>query len=252
MVLSLSRWMGKVAIVTGASSGIGAAIADALVANGVIVAGLARRSERIQERAKKLQGKLHAIRTDMRKEDEIIKAFKWVEKNLGQVHILINNAGVSTESFLANGDTEAWRNIFDVNVMGLCIATREAVKSMTTNDINGHIVHISSIAGHKIVNVPGINAYTASKHAVTALAGTLRNEFLTLGSKIKITSVSPGLVISEMTTLGTGYSAERQEMMKSQPILKPEDVADAVCYALSTPENVEINELTITPVGERI
>ncbi|XP_015836276.2 farnesol dehydrogenase [Tribolium castaneum] len=255
MVLSLCRWVGKVAIVTGASSGIGAAIADALVENGLIVAGLARRSERIEERAKKLEGKegkLHAVKTDMRKEDEITKAFKWVEKNLGQVHILINNAGVAKEGLLSNGDTEAWRNTFDVNVMGLCIATREAVKSMTANNINGHIIHINSVAGHKVVYFPGINVYTASKHAVTALAETLRHEFLARGSKIKITSVSPGFVISEMTTLNTGYSPERQKMLKSQPILKPEDIADAVCYVLSTPETVQINELLITPVGERM
>ncbi|XP_970629.1 farnesol dehydrogenase [Tribolium castaneum] len=255
MVLSLCRWEGKVAVVTGASSGIGAAIADALVENGLIVAGFARRSELIEARAKNLEGKkgkLHAVKTDMSKEDEIIKAFKWVEDNLGHVHILINNAGVSKESFLANGDAEAWRNTFDVNVIGLCIATREAVKSMTANNINGHIIHINSIAGHKVVNFPGINVYSASKYAVAALAETLRHEFLALGSKIKITSISPGLVISEMTTLSTGYSPERLEMLKSLPILKSEDIADAVCYVLSTPETVQINELTITPVGEKL
>lgn len=123
----------------------------------------------------------------MSKEEDIIKSFKWIDDNLGHVHVLVNNAGVAKETFLANGDASLWKATFDVNVMGLCIATREAVKIMTANNINGHIIHINSVAGHKVVNFPGINVYTASKHAVTALAETLRHEFIALGSKIKIT-----------------------------------------------------------------
>lgn len=88
---------------------------------------------------------------------------------------------------LIDGDSQAWKTIFDVNVLGLCIATREAVKSMKENNIDGHIIHINSIAGHKIPLFPGLNVYPASKHAITALTETLRIEFNTLGLKIKIT-----------------------------------------------------------------
>jgi NADP+-dependent farnesol dehydrogenase len=212
MVLSMDRWVGKVAVVTGASSGIGAGISEFLVDQGLIVSeatpktpiigsfqvvGLARRSELVEELAKKLTGKkgqLHAVKADVSNEEDVVKAFKWVEDNLGHVHILINNAGVAKENFLCNGDAAAWKGTLDVNVLGLCIATREAVKSMTANNINGHIIHINSVAGHKIPNFPGINIYTASKHAVTALAETLRQEFNHLGSKIKITvGLSSGL-----------------------------------------------------------
>jgi NADP+-dependent farnesol dehydrogenase len=134
VVVSLDRWIGKVAIVTGASGGIGAAIAQQLVEEGLQVVGLARRVERVEELAKKLQGKkgkLHGVKADISKEEDIINAFKWTSDNLGPVHILVNNAGVSEKTNLTTeGDTEKWRKVFDTNVMGLCIATREAVKIM--------------------------------------------------------------------------------------------------------------------------
>ncbi|XP_063907464.1 farnesol dehydrogenase-like [Zophobas morio] len=253
MVLSLDRWVGKVAVVTGASSGIGAAIAQFLVDKGLIVAGLARRSELVDAKAKELSGKtgkLYAIKTDLAKEEDILNAFKWIEENLGHVHILINNAGLFKDNLLRNGDAAIWKQTFDVNVLGLCIATREAIKIMSANNINGHIIHINSVVGHKVLPFPGINVYPASKHAVTALTETLRHELNAVNSKIKTTSISPGLTDSEMTTLNTELSQERQNLFKSLPALKGEDVAEAVGYVLSTSENVQINELTITPVGE--
>ncbi|KAJ3651661.1 hypothetical protein Zmor_017686 [Zophobas morio] len=252
MVLSLERWVGKVAVVTGASSGIGAAIAEFLVDNGITVAGLARRSELIEEKAKQLSakpGKLHAIKTDMTKEEDILNAFKWTEENLGHVYILINSAGVAKDNFLRNGDTADWKQTFDVNVMGLCIATREAIKIMSANNINGHIIHINSVLGHKVVPFPGINVYIASKYAVTALTETLRQELSVIDSKIKTTSISPGLVATEMTNFDIECSEDSENILKSMPPLKTEDIAEAVGYVLSTAENVQINELTITPVG---
>jgi NADP+-dependent farnesol dehydrogenase len=154
------------------------------------VAGFARRSERVEELSKKLQGKkgkLFAVKVDMTKEDDILKGFKWVSEKLGPVHILVNNAGLTQQTNLTEGDTEKWKRIFDTNVLGLCIATREAVKIMKANKIDGHIIHINSVAGHTVPNFPGMNVYPASKHAVTALTETLRQEFNHLGLKIKIT-----------------------------------------------------------------
>jgi NADP+-dependent farnesol dehydrogenase len=134
VVVSLDRWVGKVAIVTGASGGIGAAIAQQLVEEGLQVVGLARRSERVEELAKKLhgkKGKLHAVKADISKEEDILNAFKWTSDNLGPVHVLVNNAGVAENTNLTTqGDTKKWKNVFDTNVMGLCIATREAVNIM--------------------------------------------------------------------------------------------------------------------------
>ncbi|KAJ3651599.1 hypothetical protein Zmor_017628 [Zophobas morio] len=253
MVLSMERWVGKVAIVTGASSGIGASIADTLVEHGLIVVGVARRSEIVEERAKKLtskKGKLHAVKADFTKEDEILGIFEWTTKNLGPVHILINNAGKASFTNLTEGPTEEWRKIWDLNVMGLCIATREAVKIMKENKINGHIVHINSVLGHKVIHLSTLNVYPASKYAVTALTETLRQEFNHLGLKIKVTSVSPGLVESEMTTGNKDLPEDRKAALKKTQALKPQDIADGVVYALSTPEHVQVHELTIKPVGE--
>jgi NADP+-dependent farnesol dehydrogenase len=154
------------------------------------VVGLARRVERVEETAKKLQGKkgkLHAVKADISKEEDILKAFKWTSDNLGPVHILVNNAGIIQETNLVGGDTEKWKSIFDTNVMGLCIATREAVKIMQDKKIDGHIIHINSTLGHGIPPLPGLNVYPASKFAVTALTETLRHELRHLGLKIKIT-----------------------------------------------------------------
>jgi NADP+-dependent farnesol dehydrogenase len=154
------------------------------------VAGFARRSERVEELSKKLQGKkgkLFAVKVDMTKEDDILKGFKWVSEKLGPVHILVNNAGITQNTNLTEGETEKWKKILHTNVLGLCIATREAVKVMKANKIDGHIIHINSVSGHGVPNFPGVNVYAASKHAVTALTETLRQEFNHLGLKIKIT-----------------------------------------------------------------
>ena len=100
---------------------------------------------------------------------------------------MINNAGKGSNSNLTEGKTEEWKSIFDLNVLGLCIATREAVKVMKENKINGHIIHVNSVLGHKIISAPNLNVYPASKFAVTALTETLRQELNHQGLKIKIT-----------------------------------------------------------------
>jgi NADP+-dependent farnesol dehydrogenase len=161
------------------------------------VVGTARRSELVEEHAKQLsgkKGKLHGIKADFSKEEDILKTFEWTTKNLGPVHILVNNAGITKETSLTEGKTEDWKATLDLNVLSLCIATREAVKVMKAKKINGHIIHINSVYGHTVFNVPNLNVYPASKYAVTALTETLRQELNHLGSKIKVT-VSPGLLV---------------------------------------------------------
>lgn len=128
----------------------------------------------------------------MAKEEDILKGFQWIKDNLGPVHILVNNAATSRTTTLMDGNTEFWKEVFDTNVLGLCIATREAVRDMRANNVSGHIIHINSGSGHRVVPIPNVNIYPASKHAVTALTETLRQELNSNQSKIKIT-VSDGV-----------------------------------------------------------
>ncbi|KAG5895117.1 hypothetical protein JTB14_008554 [Gonioctena quinquepunctata] len=251
MVVSMDRWRGKVAMVTGASSGIGAGIAKKLVEEGLIVVGVARREELIEKLASELygeKGKLFSFKADLSKEDEITEAFKWTKTNLGPVHILVNCAGVHSWESLLDGNTERWKNSFDVNVVALCIATKEATTVMREENIAGHIIHINSIGGHKVPPLPNMDVYSGTKFAVTALTETLRRELTRIKSSIRITSISPGAVDTPIFDR-TRDTQEFKELIGNN-ILKTEDIADAVIYVLSTPPHVQIHELTIKPVNE--
>ncbi|XP_069683514.1 farnesol dehydrogenase-like [Periplaneta americana] len=247
----MERWSGRVAVVTGTSSGIGAAIAQELVKKGLKVVGLARRVERVQEMATTLKsapGKLYPIKCDVTKEEEVKKAFKWVKDNLGGTDILVNNAGVISMNSLAGGPVENWRKILDLNVLGLSMCTKEALQSMKERGVDdGHIIHINSVSGHKVVDP--FFMYCGSKHAVTALTEGLRRELVNQKSKIRVTSVSPGAVTTEIGE-ASGATPEMLAMYKDIPFLAAEDVADAVLYVLGVPPHVQIHELTIKPVGE--
>ncbi|XP_052860261.1 farnesol dehydrogenase-like [Anopheles cruzii] len=244
----MDRWVGKVAVVTGASSGIGAATVKAFANAGMITVGLARRVERIDELKAELSaeaaGRLHSVRCDVTKEKDILAAFLHVEQHFGGVDVLVNNAGVARTAVgvLDANNTQALRDVVDTNLMGLMLCSREAFQSMKKRSVDGHIVHINSILGHKLLPMGGLNAYPASKFGVTALTETMRNELRLAGTKIKVTSVSPGLVRTEIIPNSMD--------IKSTAILEPEDIASAVLYAVGTPPRVQIHEIMVKPVGE--
>ncbi|KAL2748335.1 dehydrogenase/reductase SDR family member 11-like [Vespula maculifrons] len=244
----MERWVGKVAAVTGASAGIGAAIARQLVTNGMTVAGLARRTDKIEELASSLEGapgKLHAIECDVTKEESTTAAFSWIEENLGSLDLMINNAGIAKESSLTEGSLEDWRAVFEVNVLGVCLTIREATRLMRKKGEDGLIINIGSLAGERVPAVPGFGVYPSSKRALATLAQTLRNELG--GTKIRVTNISPGLVATELMA---SYSAFSDEVLAAMPSLKGQDVADAVSYVLSTPSNVVIQDIVLRPMGE--
>lgn len=192
----MERWSGKVAIVTGASSGIGAQVAIDLANAGVRVVGLARRVERIEELKVQVKPEFkenfHAFKCDVGNEDSVKSAFAWVEENLGGVHIIVNNAGCLRITNIVDEDnTKMLKDVVDTNLWGVVYGTREAFQSMKRHGINdGHIIIINSVLGHTVLRLDGftsLNMYAPTKFAITALTETVRREMRDLGTKVKIT-----------------------------------------------------------------
>jgi NADP+-dependent farnesol dehydrogenase len=192
----MERWSGKIAVVTGASSGIGAATVVDLVKAGMIVVGLARRQDRIEalksELPKNLQSNLHAIKCDVSKEEEITSTFANIEKSFGGIDVLVNNAGIIRATQLIDADNSSKiHEVVDTNLLGLVFCAREAIQSMRKRGDNGHIININSIAGHSPIIcldiMPSLNIYPATKYAVTAVTESLRQELIETGSKIRVT-----------------------------------------------------------------
>ncbi|CAG9837698.1 unnamed protein product [Diabrotica balteata] len=245
----MERWAGSVAFVTGASSGIGEAVVQQLVDSGLKVVGFARRKQLLDQLAKDLsskKGKFYTYEGDVSKESDVLKAYQWTKENVGPVSIVINNAGAINYSKILESTTEKWRQVLDVNVLGVCISTREAIKHMKENNIDGHVINLNSVLGHKVGSMDG-DIYGATKYAVTSLTETLRLELAKENSKIRVTSISPGAVQTE--TLDKVL-----ELAKLPPgavsTLAASDIADAIIYVLSAPQSVNVSELIIQVTGE--
>lgn len=191
----MDRWLNRTAVVTGASSGIGAACCKDLVAKGLVVVGLARRENRLQELKAELPAdqaaRFHYRKCDISDEQQVIDTFAWIDQTLGGTDVLINNAGIVRYTTITKeGNGADLRAILDTNVLGVSWATREAFQSQLRRKIDdGHIVIVNSIVGHGVPFMPGFsfNMYAPSKHAITALTEVLRQEFLAQGTKTKIT-----------------------------------------------------------------
>ncbi|XP_049299590.1 farnesol dehydrogenase-like [Anopheles funestus] len=243
----MDRWVGKVAVVTGASSGIGAAIAKDLAKAGMITIGLARRVERVeqlkQDLPKEAAGRLHAMKCDVSVETDIERTFQRIRDTYGGVDVLVNNAGIlRSVNLLDVGTTADIKAVLDTNVTGLVLCSQRAYQSMVERKVDGHIVHINSIAGHSVPNFPKLNIYPGTKHAVTAITEVMRQELRAAASKVKVTSISPGGVRTEIF--------EGVDVPEDMAMLESEDISEAVLYVIGTPPHVQVHELTIKPVGE--
>ena len=240
----MERWVGKVAVVTGASAGIGEEVVKQLIENGMNVVGLARRVEKLQELEKSLEGKsgkFYYVKVDLTSEENILAAFKWVKTTLKSIDVLINNAGVWKFTDLL-GDTNDWKEMFDTNIIGLNICSREAVKVMQELKTEGHIINVNSVVGHYNISfVKDISVYSATKRGVTSITENFREFMCQLNLPIKVTSVSPGLVDTEMIA---------SKKVPGCPILTSIDVANTIIYVLSTPQHVNITEIMVRPTGE--
>lgn len=194
----MERWTGKVAIISGASSGIGSAVAIDLVKAGLTVVGLARRAERVDELQKSIpanaKGKLYSLKCDVSNDDDVKKAFEWIEKTFGAVHVLVNNAGVSVlTSITEEGNDEKLKNVIQTNLWGLVSTTKKFFTLVKKyNVVGAHIININSVLGHDVFPTPLgrnpiYNVYPATKYGVTAVTETLRQEFSYHGLKTKVT-----------------------------------------------------------------
>ncbi|XP_055609191.1 farnesol dehydrogenase-like [Uranotaenia lowii] len=243
----MDRWVGKIAVVTGASSGIGAATAKELARSGMIVVGMARRVHLIEALRNELPtgaaDRLHAVKCDVRKEEEILTAFAYVKSKFGGVDVLVNCAAVtSIKTNLQIGNTQDVNDIYDTNVIGMILCSREAYLSMKSRSVDGHIIQMGSIAGHQIYDAPMMSIYSPSKFAVIGLTEAMRIELRNDKTGTKVTCISPGL-----TSPGIYRDVPGVENL---PSLQPSDVVDAIKYALDTPPRVQVHEVIVRPVGD--
>lgn len=250
----MNRWKGRVALVTGASVGIGAAICKQLVAAGMVVVGAARGVERVEALAKELKGQpgtLAPFKCDVTKDSDVMNLFAYIKKEHKGVDVCINNAGMSHNHSLLEGTTEEWREMLDVNVVGLCLCTREAVKSMQERKVDdGHIIHISSMSGHRVTQNPSVHFYTSTKFAVTALTEGLRQELRGLNSHIRVSAISPGLVETEFAPRMAKDESAGKAIYEKLQCLQADDIADAVHYLLSAPPHVQIHDMLLRPTEQ--
>ncbi len=248
----MAKLDGKVVVVTGASSGIGEATVRALAAEGAAVVAGARRKERLDglvEEVAKEGGKAIAVECDVTDEDQAHDLVRRAVEEFGRVDILVNNAGVMLLSTVGKGLSDQWRQMFEVNVLGLLYATDAAIAAMKEQG-SGHLVNISSVAGRKVTR-DSSGVYAGTKFAVNAISEGLRQELL--NDNVRVTIVEPGAVATELPDHITDEDArEGLSGLLSLERLQAEDIADAIVYAVTQPERVSVNEILVRPTQQPV
>jgi NADP-dependent 3-hydroxy acid dehydrogenase YdfG len=243
---------GKVAAITGASSGIGEATALALAAEGAAVALGARREDRLKELAGRIEsdgGRALALSADVAEEDSARAFVEQTASELGRIDVLVNNAGVMLLGPVEGADTDEWRTMVHVNLLGLLYCTHAALPLMREQG-GGHIVNISSVAG-KNANA-GSAVYNLTKFGVGAFSEALRQE--ALHSNIRVTIIEPGFVATELQGHNKNpVVVETIEKMRDQmgEVLQAEDIARGIAYAVTQPAHVSVNEVLIRPTKQQ-
>jgi NADP-dependent 3-hydroxy acid dehydrogenase YdfG len=243
---------GKVAAITGASSGIGEATAKALAAAGAAVALGARRVDRLEALASSIDssgGRALAIELDVTDEASANAFVAEAKSQLGGLDILVNNAGVMLLGPVEGAPTDQWRTMVNVNMLGLLYCTHAALPLMREAG-GGHIVNISSVAGRS-ANA-GSAVYNLTKFGVGAFSEALRQEVSPAG--IRTTVIEPGFVDTELQGHNENPVVRDtiEKMRESLPeVLKAEDIANGILYAVTQPQRVDINEVLIRPTGQR-
>ncbi|MGR6963798.1 SDR family NAD(P)-dependent oxidoreductase [Geodermatophilus sp. URMC 61] len=241
---------GRVALVTGASSGIGAATAVALAEAGASVAIGARRRDRLDDLAARLGeagAKVATLDLDVTDEASCRDAVARTRSDLGGLDVLVNNAGVMLLGTIVGADPEDWRRMLGTNVLGLMYMTHAAIEGMVEQG-SGDVVNISSVAGRQARKGAGV--YNASKWAVNAFSESLRQEVTTKG--VRVSLVEPGAVSTELTDHITQPEVKvaSVQMYTSMRALHAEDVARAIVYVVTQPPHVAVNEVLVRPTDQ--
>jgi len=242
----------KVAIITGASSGIGYATALALSKAGAKVAIGARRVDKLETLAKKITdngGEVFYQKLDVTQRSECDNFAKAVLEKWNSIDILVNNAGLMPLSFFKNLQVDEWDKMIDVNIKGVLYSTGAVITHMKEKK-SGHIVNLSSVAG-RVVFASG-SVYCATKFAIAAFSEGLRKEFSTRAN-IRVTSIEPGVVDTELNDTITDESLKGfVENTKKMEALHAEDIANAILYAVESPSHVNVNEILIRPTTQEL
>ena len=242
---------GKVALVTGASSGIGAATAKKLAAHGVKVGLAARRLERLQALVADIEsagGEALALPMDVTDQESVAGGVATLHEKWGRIDIAFNNAGLMPISDIASLRVEEWHRMVDVNIKGL-FNTVAAVLPIMQAQKSGHMINTSSIAGRK--TFAGLGVYCATKHAVAAFSDILRME-VAPKYNIRVTCLQPGAVESELFEhiSDQAYRQQMEGLKQQMTFLRADDIADSILYALNAPGHVDVAELFIMPTEQ--
>ncbi|MBU7583773.1 MAG: SDR family oxidoreductase [Nostoc sp. TH1S01] len=241
----------QIVLITGASSGIGTACANVFAGAGAKLILAARRLERLQQLADKLNQEFgtatHLLQLDVRDRPAVESAINNLPAEWSNIDILINNAGLSRSlDKLHEGDFQDWEEMIDTNIKGLLYLTRYVVPGMVSRG-RGHVVNLGSIAGHQ--TYPGGNVYCATKAAVKAISEGLKQDLL--GTPVRVTSVDPGMVETEFSEVRFHGDAERaKRVYQGVNPLTADDIADVIFFCTTRSPHVNINEVILMPVDQ--
>jgi NADP-dependent 3-hydroxy acid dehydrogenase YdfG len=237
---------GKVVLVTGASSGIGQATALALSKAGAKVAVGARRADRLKLLAEEAPGEILVLDLDVTDQRSIQDAVAATVEHFGTLDALVNNAGIMLSGMILGADTTEWSRMVETNLLGSMYAVHAALPQLLES--KGTVVQVSSTSG-RIASAAGA-AYSATKFGITGFIESLRQEVTTQG--VRVVVVEPGFVSTELASHITdpAIQAMAQQMADSMRTLQPEDIANAVVYALGQPDHVSVNQLLIRPTDQ--
>jgi NADP-dependent 3-hydroxy acid dehydrogenase YdfG len=243
---------GTVALVTGASSGIGEATAVALAERGAAVAIVARRKERLEDLAERIDGDSLVIEADVTDREQAQGAVERAASELGRLDIVVNNAGVMLLGPVQDAPLEEWERMLDVNVSGLLYCAHAALPHLLRAAEDGprqvaDMVNVSSVAGRVARNGSGV--YNLTKHGVGAFSESLRQELA--GRHVRVAVVEPGAVATELSSHNRPEIRESiQDRFAGVERLQSEDIADSVAYIVTRPRRVAINEILVRPTEQ--